>query len=105
METSRSARSLIRGMKRTAIATTSPIRAVRTPTNCSGRQTRSMNATIAVTRVVAVTTAAASTSVSSRSTVTVPVAVTARYWLVEITRLPAYGGGFRGGVSELSFSP
>jgi hypothetical protein len=29
--------------------------------------------------------------------------VTGRYWLVWLTKLPAGGGGFRGGVAEIAF--
>ena len=51
----------------------------------------------------AMTLAVAQDDAPSDVTLRLPNATTARYWLVWLTKLPAAGTGFQGGIAEMTF--
>ena len=51
------------------------------------------------------TPAASQSAAPSDVTLRPATAVTARYWVVWLTRLPAAGTNFQGGVAEMTFLP
>jgi hypothetical protein len=51
----------------------------------------------------AMTLAAAQASAPSDVTMRLSTATTARYWVVWLTKLPAAGTGFQGGIVEMTF--